>query len=131
MSPKKPIANTPTLPGFPNPEIHKSDKSANFAAQILVKSNRRTYKGGRILPYALRFRYWRTTEGLSIPAITTRLENRACEFGVDPEYLQTRLYELNDGRFKPPTWLVLLLIECYGIKFPWSEFLDNQAEVLR
>lgn len=91
-------------------------------ARAFVNSRERAYKGGRVLPFAVRFRYWRETEGWSVAKVAARLEERTREFGIDDRYLLTRLYELEQGRFKPPTWLILLLIDTYGIKFPWREF---------
>lgn len=100
------------------------EKPVFFAAD-LVKPRSRSYKGGRILPYATRFRYWRTTEGKSIHKVVTDCEDRIREYGITPEYLQTRLYELEQGRFKPPTWLILVLIDRYQLRFPWWEFLEQ------
>jgi hypothetical protein len=110
-----------------NHELFKTSDLGNHKnkAADLVNSRVRSYKGGRILPSAIRFRYWRTTEGNSIAKIAARLEDRVREFGIDTPYLMTRLYELEQGRFKAPTWLILLLSETYGIKFPWWEFWDG------
>jgi len=112
-------SKTPELPG-----MGKSGKSQTSQTQV-VNSRERTYKGGRVLPCATRFRYWRTTEGYSLTKIAGRLEEKTREFGMDDHYLLTRLMELEQGRFKPPTWLVSLLSETYGIKFPWWEFYDG------
>lgn len=77
------------------------------------------------MPYATRFRYWRTTEGLSLGKIAARLEERTREFGIEAPYLLTRLMELEQGRYKAPTWIMFLLADVYGIKFPWWEFYDG------
>lgn len=116
MNTKKNSPEIPELPGIP-----KSGKPQK-ALSTFVNSRRRAYKGGRVLPFAVRFRYWRETEGISLAKVAARLEERTREFGIDDRYLLTRLYELEQGRFKPPTWLILLLIETYSIKFPWREF---------
>lgn len=121
MTSKNDRPQIPELPGMPKSTNHEN--SVFFAADI-VNPRKRTYKGGRVLPCATRFRYWRTTEGKSLAKIAARLEDSVREYGMSQEYLQTRLYELEQGRFKPPTWLILLLAEVYNLRFPWWEFLD-------
>jgi hypothetical protein len=106
---------------------HGSGKPEGRAANI-VNSRGRAYKGGRVLPCAVRFRYWRETEGLSLMKIAARLEDRTREYGMEAPYLLTRLMELEQGRYKPPTWLMFLLAEVYGIKFPWWEFYDGSQQ---
>lgn len=118
MTSKKNSPQIPELPGMPKSGIHKS------TTPQFVNSRERTYKGGRMLPFAVRFRYWRETEGISVAKVAARLEERTREFGIDDRYLLNRLYELEQGRFKSPTWLILLLVETYGIKFPWKEFYE-------
>lgn len=113
--------NSPQIPDLPG--MHISGKGPKKQPAI-VNSRDRAYKGGRVLSFAVRFRYWRETEGFSVSKVAARLEERTREFGIDDRYLLTRLYELEQGRFKPPTWLILLLIDTYGIKFPWKEFYE-------
>lgn len=115
---------TPELPGLPQNGNHEKHEPSVFFASDIVNPRKRSYKGGRVLPYATRFRYWRTTEGKSITGIVADCENLIRGYGIAPEYLQTRLYELEQGRFKPPTWLFFLLVERYRLKFPWWEFLE-------
>jgi hypothetical protein len=112
---------TPDLPGVTLSGNHKTNGKP---AKPIVSLRDRQYKGGRVLSFAVRFRYWRETEGISVAKVAARLEERTREFGIDDRYLLTRLYELEQGRFKPPTWLILLLIETYQIKFPWKEFYE-------
>src|SRR3990167_1855107 len=94
-------------------------------ASGIVNSRERAYKGGRVLPSATRFRYWRTTEGLSLSEIAGKLEKKSREFDINDRYLLTRLMELEQGRYKAPTWLILLLVDVFGIRFPWWEFWDG------
>lgn len=118
------MKNSPQMP-----ELFRSGNPANSQTRAadLVNSRGGRPKGGRRLPYSVRFEYWRTTEGLSLGKIAARLEDRTREFGMEAHYLLTRLMELEQGRYKPPTWLIGLLTEVYGIKFPWWEFWDGEA----
>lgn len=120
MTPRKSSPKTPELPGIRRSEIHKNGPESP------VNSQKSGYKGGRRIPYAERFRTWRELEGLSRVKIAGDLEEDASEFGVSGDWLKVRLDEFEQGRFKPPTWLVLLLMKRYGIKFQkfWHEFLD-------
>lgn len=129
MSARKNSPQIPELPGMPKSANY--ERSSSFFAADIVNPRRRSYKGGRTLPCATRFRYWRTTDGKSIAKIAARLEDGVREYGITPEYLQTRLYELEQGRFKPPTWLILLLADTYDLKFPWWEFLETSVEAQR
>lgn len=119
MSPRKNSPQNPELPG-----LRISGEGPEKSSDIVI-SRRRSYKGGRELPCGSRFRMWREVQGYSIARIAARLEDKTREFGMDGRYLTTRLYELEQGRFKPPTWLVLVLMQTYEITFPWSEFLDG------
>lgn len=125
MTPRKTSPQNPELPGL------KVSSKGPFIDPILVNQRSRRYKGGRVLRCAIRFRYWRETEGLSVGRIAARLEERTREYGMDAQYIMTRLYELEQGRFKPPMWLIGLLAEVYQIKFPWWEFLDSLPEAKR
>ena len=116
------MKNSPQIHNQSNQESRNSHETQNFLPLKLVNHRTRQYKGGRVLAYATRFRYWRETEGYSVARIAARLEEKTREFGIDDKYLLNRLYELEQGRFKPPTWLILLLIDTYQIKFPWKEF---------
>lgn len=104
------------LPGIPKSPKLKTD------ARKLGNSRIRNYKGGRVLPYARRFRTWREVQGYSLIKMAAKLEPKTREYGIDGRYLLTRLYDMEQGRFKPPTWLILLLMDTYEITFPWSEF---------
>lgn len=119
MSNKK---NSPQLPELPGMTF--MGKSEKRCSDVVI-SRKRAYKGGRELLYADRFKKWREVQGYSIAKISARLEDKTREFGMDGRYLTTRLYELEAGRFKPPTWLILLLMQTYEITFPWSEFIDG------
>lgn len=82
------------------------------------------YKGGRELRCAIRFKLWRSTEMLSLMRITSKLAEKVQKFGITDENLLKALYRFEDGKHKPPTWLVLLLMQTYQIEFPWEDFLD-------
>lgn len=114
---------TPFLP-FLRVGPGKSWEGPKKSSDIVI-SRKRAYKGGRVLECGKRFRTWREVQGYSIAKISARLEDKTREFGIDGRYLTTRLYELEQGRFKPPTWLILLLMQTYEITFPWHEFLDG------
>lgn len=114
--------NRPQLPESPDlPGVGKSQKRERRCSDRVI-SQGRNYKGGRTFAYAQRFRTWREVQGYSLAKMAARIENKTREIGMDGQYVLTRLYELEQGRFKPPTWLILLLMETYDIHFDWREF---------
>lgn len=128
VAPVYPGAGVTTTPKNPDlfkvPSPGKPVAGAARAADIVNSQGSRP-KAKRRLPYSVRFEYWRTTEGLSLGKIAARLEERARDFGIEAPYLLTRLMELEQGRYKAPAWLMFLLQDAYGLKFPWWEFWDG------
>lgn len=122
---------------MPKPSIHDLAQPPKKFALSAVDSRRGGYKGGRRLAFGARFETWRTTEGYSRREVANRLVEVArkstVELGPDKtvvftlEYMEDRVDELAVCRFKPPTWLVLLLIRAFGLSLPWWEFWDGQS----
>jgi len=116
-------ANSPKNPETSKVPTAQKTRGASFS----VGQTRARYKGGRKLLYAERFRIWREVQDFSRSKIAERLQQTARADGIHikVEYLQDRLEEFENGRHKPPTWLVLLILQAYDITLPWNEFFDG------
>ena len=122
----------PELPAMPKPGNHEVGV---FFAKSSVNSRRKGYKGGRKLPSAERFQAWREIEGKSLGEMDDLMQKKAREstskrrdgviINFPDGFLLRYLMELEYGRFKSPTWFILLLIETFGVNLAWWLFYDG------
>ncbi|MBI4396027.1 MAG: hypothetical protein HY548_02960 [Elusimicrobia bacterium] len=126
---------SPEIHELPRMESTRNPEVGLFFAKKVVDSRRHGYKGGRKLPSAERFEAWREIEGISLGEMENRMQKKAREstskrkdgviVNFPDGFLLRYLQELEYGRFKSPTWFILLLVETFGVNMVWWLFYDG------